>query len=205
MDKIKKTMTDLELVFAIKEGSELESRRAYNALFKKYNSSMLYHFKKLVKNNEDDAKELVLEAFEKMSLNIEKFNQETAVFSTWFFKLTQNIFIDRLRKKKEEVSCISDLAVYDNENNATEFEVEGKEFTPEEELLRSEKNKKILEVINTIENKELVDVIMMRYFDGMSYDEISKATEKPLGTVKAFLFRAKGILKEKFIENKIQF
>lgn len=166
---------------------------------------MLYHFKKLVKNNEDDAKELVLEAFEKMSLNIEKFNQETAVFSTWFFKLTQNIFIDRLRKKKEEVSCISDLAVYDNENNATEFEVEGKEFTPEEELLRSEKNKKILEVINTIENKELVDVIMMRYFDGMSYDEISKATEKPLGTVKAFLFRAKGILKEKFIENKIQF
>jgi RNA polymerase sigma factor (sigma-70 family) len=193
----KSAATDLELVKAIQSDDQFASERAFNKLFKKYHDSMLFHFKKYIKD-EEVAKELILEAFTKVSTNLEKFDEETAVFSTWLFKLTQNLFIDRMRKKKEDVVHLADMANYDEESHAIEFEIECPDGTPESRMLDKERNKKINEIINAMENKELAKVVKMRFFEGMSYEEISKKTDKPLGTVKAFIFRAKAVLKEEF-------
>lgn len=192
----KSAATDLELVTAIKEAEGRKKEAAFNALFKKYNDSMVFHFRGLVKNNEEVARELVLEAFMKVSTNIEKFNQETAVFSTWLFKLTQNLFIDRLRKKKEDVISLSDMATYDEESHTIEYDIASEDGTPESEILLKERNKKVNTIINAMENPELAEIVKMRFFDGMSYEEIVVATGKPLGTVKAFLHRAKQVLRK---------
>jgi RNA polymerase sigma-70 factor (ECF subfamily) len=194
----KSAATDLELVEAIKSEEGKKREAAFNALFKKYNDSMVFHFRGLVKNDEEVARELVLEAFMKVNTNIEKFNKETAVFSTWLFKLTQNLFIDRLRKKKEETISLSDMATYDEESHTIEFDIASEDGTPETEILLKERNRKINNIINTMENPELSEVVKMRFFDGMSYEEISATTGKPLGTVKAFLHRAKLLLKNDF-------
>jgi RNA polymerase sigma factor (sigma-70 family) len=193
----KSAMTDLELVKAIQSDDKFVSEKAFSKLFKKYHDSMLFHFKKYIKD-EEVAKELILEAFTKVSTNLEKFDEETAVFSTWLFKLTQNLFIDRMRKKKEDVVHLADMANYDEESHAIEFEIECPDGTPESRMLDKERNKKINEIINAMENKELAKVVKMRFFEGMSYEEISKKTDKPLGTVKAFIFRAKAVLKKEF-------
>jgi RNA polymerase sigma-70 factor (ECF subfamily) len=193
----KSAATDLELVKAIKNENKAVSEKAFNELYKKYHDSMLFHFKGLVKD-EEVAQELVMEAFMKVNVNLEKFNHETAVFSTWLFKLTQNLFIDRMRKKKEDVMYLSDMATYDEESRAIEYEIASTDSTPENKMLVSERNRKINEIINSMENKELSKVIKMRFFEGMSYEEISMETGKPLGTVKAFIFRAKIILRKEF-------
>ena len=198
----KSAAIDLELVEVIKGKDKKASEKAFNVLYKKYHDSMLFHFKGLIKD-EEDAKELVLEAFMKMNTNLEKFNQETAVFSTWLFKLTQNLFIDRMRKKKEDIVPLSDLAFFDEEDYTIEYKIESKDGTPESALIAAERNRKMNDIINTMDNKELSGVIKMRFFEGMSYEEISKATGKPLGTVKAFLHRAKEILKEEFVKANI--
>jgi RNA polymerase sigma-70 factor (ECF subfamily) len=194
----KSAATDLELVNAIKSEDRIKSDRAFNALFNKYHTTMVYHFRGLVKD-EETANELVLEAFAKVSTKLGTFDKDASVFSTWLFKLTKNTFIDNLRKKKEEAISISDLATQSNDDNSpVEYDIASDEQTPEEKLMVKERDKKMAEIINKMKNAELREVIKMRFFDGMSYEEMSVATQRPLGTIKAFVFRAKEILKEDF-------
>jgi len=198
----KSAKADLELVEAIKAKTGRKSEEAFSAIYKKYHDSMLFHFRSLGRD-EETAKELVLEAFVKMNNNLDKYNEEVSAFSTWLFKLTQHIFIDNLRKKKDDCLLISDLAITDDENHTVEFEVADADGTPEDKMLTVEKNRRINNIINAMENKELAEVIKMRFFGGMSYEEISQETGKPIGTVKAFLFRAKQILREEFVKADI--
>ena len=193
----KTAKTDLELVNAMRTAGVKESEQAFNKLYKKYHDSVLFHFRGLV-NDDEAAQELVNEAFVKMSRKINTFNSETAVFSTWLFRITKNLFIDRTRQKKEEAVSLSDLAVTDGENHIIEFDIESKESNPEMEVIIKERDKRINVIIDSLKSKTLKRIVRLRYFDGMSYDEIAEETELPLGTVKAFLFRAKQELKERF-------
>jgi RNA polymerase sigma-70 factor (ECF subfamily) len=200
----KSAIADLELVNAIKSEDKRKSEKAFSLLFKKYHDTMLFHFRGLVKD-EEDAKEIVLEAFVKVSSNIEKFNQDSAVFSTWLFRLTQNLFIDKLRKKKDDVVSLSDMATYDEDSHTFEFDFEDCDGTPESKILDSEKERRVNEVLSKMENQELAEMIKMRYFQGLSYEEISNVTGKPLGTIKAFIFRAKQFLKKDLKRAKLNF
>ena len=199
----KSAATDLELVEAMKNGNKRESEKAFNTLFKKYHDSMLFHFKGLMKNDEDAAKELILEAFMKMNSNLEKYNKDTAVFSTWLFKLTQNLFVDRLRRKKEETISLTDLATFDEDSHAMEFDIASDDKNPEDEKIISERNIKINSIIGSMKNPEFTEIVKMRYFDGMPYEEIGQQTGKSIGTIKASLHRAKLILKDEFLKANI--
>jgi len=200
----KSAKADLELVEAIKRGDE----KAFEKIFKKYHDSLLFKFAGLAKD-EEDAKELVLDAFVKLNTNLEKFDSDTAAFSTWIFKLTRNIFIDNSRslekRERSKTDCLSSLtSVSDSqesgENKGMEYHFKSDEENPEARMLTKELYKKMDEIINSMENKELSLVIRMNYFDGMSYQDIATEMNKPLGTIKAYLFRAKEILKKEFIE-----
>jgi RNA polymerase sigma factor (sigma-70 family) len=189
--------TDLELVRTIRTKSGIESQRAYSRLVNKYRNSMIFRFRGMV-NNEDDAFELTQEAFAKMVANLEKFDETNAAFSTWLFKMTRNIFVDFLRKKREHVTSLSDLATYDDENNVTEFNISARDKTPDEIILTKERNLAMKNILNKMDKPELLKVIKMRYFDELSYEEIAEKTGKPLGTVKVYMKRAKESLRIEF-------
>lgn len=191
----KSAKTDLQLIESFKEGNEIAFSRLYN----KYHDSMVFHFRKMV-NDGNTAEELVIEAFTKVSSNLEKFNNETAVFSTWLFKLTQNLFIDKLRRKKEEALSITDLSVSDGET--IEFEIP-EYVTPETEMLKFERDAKINKVLDSLKNEEIAEVVKMRFFDNMSYEEIGQKLNKPISTVKTYLYRSKEILKKEFQKENI--
>jgi RNA polymerase sigma factor (sigma-70 family) len=199
MKELSKSATkDLQLVNAIRGENRVESERAFSSLFNKYHDSMLFHFKGLVGGDEEIARELVSQAFIKVSSNIEKFNEESAVFSTWLFTMTKNLFIDNLRKKKESLVSITDLSSFDEESHIVEYDVISEDGNPEEKMLERERNKKMNEIISSMKNVELREVVKMRYFDGLSYEQISEQTARPIGTVKAFLFRSREILRDEF-------
>jgi len=199
----KSATTDLELVKVIKTAKERDVERAFNELFKKYHDSMLFHFRGFI-NDEEVAQELVNEAFVKVSKKISTYRPEDGVFSTWLFKMTKNLFIDRLRKKREEAISLSDLAISDGENNLIEYDLKSDDNTPEAEMLLDERNEMIGRIINSMNRPVLKKVIKLRYFEGMSYEEITNETGLPEGTVKAFLFRARQELKKKFKQANIR-
>lgn len=205
MEKVlsKTAKTDLELVNAMRTAGAKESERAFNKLYKKYHNSVLFHFKGLV-NDDETAQELVNEAFLRVSKKIETFNSETAVFSTWLFRITKNLFIDKTRQKKDKAVFLSDLAVADGENHMIEFDLESHENNPEVDIIIKERNKEINIIIDDLKSENIKQVIRLRYFDGMSYDEIAIETGLPLGTIKAFLFRARQELKERFKSANIE-
>jgi RNA polymerase sigma-70 factor (ECF subfamily) len=203
-EKSKSALLDLELINSIKNESTNSTRKAYNALFDKYYKPMLFHFKGMV-NIEEDAVELTQEALIKMSTNIEKFNEEQSAFSTWLFSITKNVFIDFMRRKKEDVTSLSEIGTFNEDSEVVEFDIPCSSLTPEQTMLTKERNVVMMRIINNMEKKEYATLIKMRYFDELSYEEIAEKSNKPLGTVKGYLNRAKELLKKEFEKNCINY
>jgi len=129
--------------------------------------------------NYDEAKELTQEVFLKIYLNLENFDPSFK-FSTWAFKIAQNLSIDHLRKKHFLFSELSDQSAISSN-------------TPLQNLLKTEKDKKIWETVDKLP-QEYKEVIILRHLQELSYDEIAKILNLKLGTVKNRIFKGRKML-----------
>ncbi len=211
----KSAMADLELVNVMRKSKGRESETAFAALFNKYHSQVFNHFKDLLKDKEV-AKELVLDAFVKVNLNIEKYDEDSAAFSTWLFKITKNVFIDEMRRKKDETVLFSEINDFNLKEQAsknlaedvyfpTEYSISDPNGTVETDIITSERNKQVDGIVNSMKNKRLSEVIKLRYYENLSYKQIGEATNQSVPMVKALLFRAKTLLKEDLKKANIKF
>ena len=183
----KKAKGDFEL---IQRAIDKKDDSAYTELMSRYKDSIYFMLLKMVRNK-DDAEDLTIEAFGKAFMNLEQYSPKYA-FSTWLFRIASNNCIDFLRKKKMDTTSIDQS-----------FEDEGAPFiflpstgrNPEEDAIRNQKFKMMRDLVAELkpQYKELIE---LRYFKGLSYDEISKELDLSLGTVKAQLFRARKTLEE---------
>jgi len=196
---------DLALVSTLRTATGRKKEVAFATLYKKYNKQLIFNFMPMVKMDEVAAEEIVLAAFMKMSDNLEKYNENGGAFSTWLYKLTQNLFIDKIRQQKCDVTVpISSLLVFNEEGNVDQdgftnrLNMSSNEETPEKKVLVKERNKKIDVIINNLSNDIMKELIKMKYFENRSYEEMAQVLNIPLGSVKAHLFRAKEILKREF-------
>jgi RNA polymerase sigma-70 factor (ECF subfamily) len=180
-DKAKK---DLMLVEKARSGDG----RAYAALLNRYRDTIYYLMLRMV-SNPSDAEDLTIEAFGKAFKSINSYTPDFA-FSTWLFKIATNNCIDFIRKKRMTPSPYDQLQEEDEEITAT---LQSDLPDPEEIMINDQKIKKLREVIQQI--KPLYrDLIELRYFREFSYEEIATEMNIPVGTVKARLNRAKGLL-----------
>jgi RNA polymerase sigma-70 factor (ECF subfamily) len=197
---------DLELVEAIKSGNKAVADKAFGVLFNKYHPSILFHYKKLG-NDDVLAEDLTMEAFEKMYEKIGKFNESEAAFSTWMFSLTKNLFIDMLRKRREEKVYLSEMSSCDEDGVVTTKEIASEDSNRHEDMEKEERNKRLMIIVNeTFKKKtQLRELIELRFFCDMSYEEMAEITGRPVGTIKAHLHRAKGMLLEACTKAKLSF
>lgn len=177
---------DIDLVQQALSGDQ----RAYAKLMTRYRDSIYFLLLKMV-HNEDDANDLTIEAFGKAFSNLGKYTPDFA-FSTWLYKIALNNCIDFIRKKKVETLSLFEFS--DGEaGEGYRKEVQSSSPDPEESYIRKQRNKLLREVIDKINPKYRL-LIELRFYDEKSYEEIAIETNLPLGTVKAQLFRAKGLL-----------
>lgn len=162
---------------------------AYASLFSKYKDSIYYMILKMV-HNRDDADDLTVESFGKAFSNLEKYTPEYA-FSTWLFKIASNNTIDFIRKKRMEVISLDDDQ--SNESQNISNTVSSDHPDPEETFIKKQRALLMREMMETLNPKYRI-LIQLRFFDELSYDEIARELDLPLGTVKAQLFRAKDLL-----------
>jgi len=181
-----KAKVDLVLLESAKNGSQ----QAYAQLMDRYRDSIYFMMYKMVKN-QDDADDLTIEAFGKAFSRLDQYSPNYA-FSTWLFKIASNNCIDFIRKKRIKVTSM-DTGYTTSEGEVIYFDKKADVHNPEEAIIHNQKVKLMRELVTKLKPRyrELVE---LRYFDELSYEEISERLNLPLGTVKAQLFRARDFL-----------
>ena len=181
-----KAQADYEIVLRAIDGNQ----QAYTTLMNRYRNSIFHMMLKMI-NNRDDAEDLTLEAFGKAFRKLPSYAPRYA-FSTWLFKIAINNCIDHIRKKRLHLLSIDDPiepgGAHDFSSN-----IRANSLNPEETLVRIQKVGLMRKVMGKLSPKYRL-MIELRFFEELSYEEIARELEIPLGTVKAQLFRAKEIL-----------
>lgn len=178
---------DYKLVQQALEGDQ----RAFGELLERYRDSVYFTLLKMV-NNKDDADDLTIEAFGKAFKRLHQYSPAYA-FSTWLFKIASNNCIDFMRSKKVRPTFSLDRTIENDEGGEISIDVKADSLTPEERIIKKQKIKLMHEIVTKLKPRYR-SLIEMRYFNEMSYDEISQELGIPLGTVKAQLFRAREFL-----------
>ena len=165
-------------------------QKAYAELMSRYRDMVYFMMLKMVHNRED-ADDLTIEAFGKAFKNLHQYTPNFA-FSTWLFRIATNNAIDFIRKKKGKTFSI-DKGFDDGDGGEFNIDIKSDELDPEENLIKKQKGLLIKEVVDSLKPryKELIE---LRYYRELSYEEISAELKIPIGTVKALLFRAREVL-----------
>jgi len=176
---------DFHLVVRARGGDQ----KAYADLMQRYKDSIYFMVLKMV-NNREDAMDLTVETFAKAFEKLEKYQPEFA-FSTWLFRVATNNCIDFIRKKKLNTMSIYGMTNDDGEEK--QLEIKSDVLNPEESSIKKQQTQELRLLIESLPSRYR-NLITLRYFDELSYEEIALQLDLPLGTVKAQLFRARFLL-----------
>jgi RNA polymerase sigma-70 factor (ECF subfamily) len=178
---------DEELVGRIRAGEE----DLFEVLVRRYQSRVLAHVARMV-GSRDDALDLSQEIFLKVFGALDRYNP-TYKFSTWVFRIAGNAAIDHLRKRRPRTVP---LEVQDADGRVSSFEYKSHDMDPYAELRNVERGRAIARAIAALP-AEFRELITLRHFGGLSYEQIAEVKQMPLGTVKNKLFRARAVLKDR--------
>ena len=186
--EIKKNDIALQISKA-KEGSQI----AFNFLLDHFWNDV-YRFQLKRIQNEYEAEDITIESFSKAFDKINSYDDRYE-FITWLITISKNIQIDRSRKKNASINIQS--------SNTSEEQVKkipDDSPTPEDTLIIKQNLAELLSFIKKLK-PHYQDVINLRYFQEMSYLEISNQLEEPLNNVKVRLLRARKLLAEIIKQN----
>jgi RNA polymerase sigma-70 factor, ECF subfamily len=139
--------------------------------------------------NETDAEDIVIETFAKAFDKIATYNPEFG-FNTWLIAIAKNVHIDMLRKKK--TSLFIDIT---EEDEHQAYSVVDDSNSAEDELIIEQNLAQLLQYIKQLK-PAYQEVIQMRYFQEMTYQEMAESLEEPLNNIKIKLLRSKKLLSE---------
>ena len=192
--EIKKQFSDkaLQDFLLIDQAVNQHDEQAYAMLMERYRKPVYHMVLKMVRNV-DDAEDLTIEAFAKAFKNLHKFKKDYT-FSTWLFRIATNNSIDFIRKKKLETMSLNTSYQDDSGTNIT-IDIKDKNLDPQELAIKTQKIELIQLFVTKLPAK-YQRLVRLRYFKELSYEEIAKELDAPLGTVKAQLHRARELLQD---------
>ncbi len=180
--------TDEELVAAVLQGQ----RERFTDLVERYQGRLVNYLYRMLRNQED-AHDLTQEVFFKVHGALDRFDDRYR-FSTWLFRVAQNAAIDRIRKRRLTLVSLSRPDGEDGDGG--DWDLPGHEPTPYQDARNVERGGAIRCAIDELP-WEYRELIMLRHYSELSYDEIATLKGMPLGTVKNKLFRGRQMLKDK--------
>lgn len=139
--------------------------------------------------NETDTEDIVIETFSKAFDRIARYNPEYG-FNTWLIAIAKNVHIDLLRKKKS-----SFFVEITDEDDRQAQNVADSTPTAEDKIIKEQNLSRLLDCIKHLK-PQYQEVIQLRYFQEMTYQEIADELGEPLNNVKVKILRAKKLLLE---------
>tara|TARA_B100001029_G_scaffold50442_1_gene40280 strand:+ start:386 stop:961 length:576 start_codon:yes stop_codon:yes gene_type:complete len=178
--------TDINIINLVKEGD----KRAFDILVVKYQDRLVYSVFKYCKDL-DLSQDIAQEAFVKAYRSIDKFRGDSS-FYTWIYRIAintaKNYFSNKSRGAEvynEDIldNALSDLSM-DSEN-------------PETLLEADELKDAVMEAFQNLPD-DIRSTLSLREYDGLSYEEIAKVQNCPIGTVRSRIFKGREIINETF-------
>lgn len=192
---------DTRVVAMIKSDLKADREAGFALLFKKYKPMIFNFLNRALYSDEETAKDLMMSVFTKIHLKLDSYSPEKSALSTWIYKITKNTFLDHL-KSMEKKGTLSLDSLTDNTTNkdgekVSQFQVLDNSISNDllGLMVRDERAKALVNALNSIKNVQQRRVLIARYLEQKSYDEIVEEMNIPLNTVKVLVFRAKISLK----------
>lgn len=185
-------MSDKELAEKAKAGDQ----SAFEQLVIE-NQNKVYSLALRLVNDREEAADLSQEAFVKAWQGLSSFQGESS-FATWVYRLTTNVCIDHLRKKKRREGVEPSVSLNDEESGWAE--PADRESDPQLLLERSERGKALARALARLPDWQR-RTLVLRELSGLSYQEIGDALDIDLGTVKSRIARARLSLRKILLED----
>ena len=184
-----KAQRDYQLVLAARDRGD---QRAYADLMRYYREPIYLMLLRMT-HSPVDADDLTIEAFGKAFRQLSSYTPQNT-FATWLFSIASNHGLDFIRRQHMRLVPLNSMSVTD-EDDAYEYPFPSDDPTPEEELITRQRDKIVRDLVDRLAPRYR-RIVNMRYFDELSYEEIAKQLNIPLGTVKIQLRRARLLLAE---------
>ena len=189
----RRSMTDREIDRQLVARAQRGDKQAFEMLVEKYQRKLARLLSRFIRDPAE-VEDVTQEAFIKAYRALPAFRGDSA-FYTWLYRIGINTAKNYLMAMGRRAPTSTEVEAEEAEG----FE-EGEQLrdinTPESLLLSNE----IARTVNsTIEQlpEELRTAIQMREIEGMSYEDIAKAMDCPIGTVRSRIFRAREAIAER--------
>jgi RNA polymerase sigma-70 factor, ECF subfamily len=179
-------LTDLQLIEEVRNGK----RRAFTELMRRYQQRVYWAARRIVGTHED-ADDIAQETFVKAYTALGDFRGESSFF-TWLYRIAVNLSLNAVRKR-QVVSYLRENDIINRFFPASD--------DPSREVEFKETESRLQEAIARLPEKQRA-VFVMRYFDEMSYEEISEVMKTSVGGLKANYFHALRKVRE-YMTNEI--
>ena len=184
-----KAQRDYQLFLAARDRGD---QRAYADLMRYYREPIYLMLLRMT-HSPVDADDLTIEAFGKAFRQLSSYTPQNT-FATWLFSIASNHGIDFIRRQHMRLVPLNSMSVTD-EDDAYEYPFPSDDPTPEEELITRQRDKIVRDLVDRLAPRYR-RIVNMRYFYELSYEEIAKQLNIPLGTDKIQLRRARLLLAE---------
>ncbi len=179
---VNKTKDILETINKAKEGKDTAYTLLLNMFWKD-----IYRFLYRKTNNENEAEDLTIRTFAKAFDKIHTFDEKYE-FKTWLISISNNLFIDQLRKRKTETISI-------HKESSEIHKIKDEEPSPADKLIIEQNLEQLLDYIKQLK-PHYQEIINFRFFQEMSYKEMAETLNEPMNNIKVKLLRAKKLLAE---------
>ncbi len=172
----------------IRETCQADPERGFRMLVEKYQRSIYWHIRRMVVSHED-AEDVLQETFIRIFKYLNEFRADSSL-STWIYRIATNECYRFLDKKKEILVSTEEI----------QADLMNKLMTSEYVDYDNEMEVKFQQAILTLPEKQRL-VFNLRYYDELSYEEISQITDTKVDTLKANYHFAKEKIKKYMINN----
>jgi RNA polymerase sigma-70 factor, ECF subfamily len=178
---------------AVAQGLKRQDAGLLDELIVRYQHRLLRYLLYLTSNREM-AEDLFQEVWMRVLVRGGQFNGQ-ARFDTWLFTIARNLVIDQRRKRT--LSSLDELFEGKSEDDRPmSFEVADGEPTPFDRFANIEDRERIAGALMQLDTLHR-EVLVLRFHEELSLDEIAKVTKAPLSTVKSRLYRGLSAIKPK--------
>ncbi len=174
----------VDLVISAKSGN----KDAFGELYKIY-LNKIYRFVYFLVYNEPLAEDITQNTFFKAWNSIQRFSVDKGTFQSFLYTIARNTVIDYQRKKKDTIlDPVSELYIESHENIENDF-------------IRKEEGKRVRDALKFLPEFDR-ELIVLRYFEEMSYHDIAQVFKKNEGALRVKIHRALRLIKKVYEREK---
>jgi len=171
----KKDIADDDIVEMV-----IKDPNSYKYIIERYEKKLLGYIRRILFVSKEDAEDILQDVFIKAYKNINSYDSKYS-FSSWIYRIAHNESVSFLRKKKKIIECNQDDEIFDRISSDEDIE---------DDFLKDLKKREVRKLLTKL-NPKYREVLVLRYFEDMEYNQISDILHTSVGNVSSLIGRGK--------------